>query len=281
MLSKSNTVLGFEESDSGFEIQKHYINSYFHYMTVKMNRAVEEFGLPEIKDIRESLEGEKTFLWDFPEFMPIKNYENVLHVGPIPMVSLYKNNKVEDLIVNCKKEIAVISFGTCSFSSKVIQKLIKILTEMNFFVIIIGGYQNNNSCVCKTEKNVVYINHIPLPLILEKASLMITHGGQMTLFEAILKKIPSLVIPFQPEQDHNGLCLENIGCGKRFFKSAPFNCLPEYYTRKFNALADDKMTSSISTLLTNSKIRKNLYDYSKIVASYDSLKSIKNTLENI
>jgi UDP-N-acetylglucosamine:LPS N-acetylglucosamine transferase len=281
MLSKSKTVLGFDQEDSGYYTQKQYIDSFFQYMTVKINRVICKYALPKINDIRECLEGEITFLWDFPEFMPIDDFENILHVGPIPMISLNRHSETVDLIKNCSRKIAAVSFGTCSFSSKTIQKLIQILTNMNFFVVIIGGFQNNSECVCKTKKNVVYINHAPLPLILEKSSILITHGGQMSLFEAISNRVPSLVIPFQPEQDHNGSCLENIGCGKRFFKADPFNFLPEYYIKKFNTLSDNKITSTISKQLDDSEVKKNLSDYSKIIDGYDSLKNISNKLENI
>ena len=280
MLSKSKTVLGFNQKDSGFEIQKNYLDSFFCYITAKMNKVMEKFKLPQICDIRECLEGITTFLWDFPEFMQSNKYSNVMYIGPIPMVSL-NSDKIIDLNINYKRKFAVISFGTCTYSSEIIQRMIRILTSMNLFVVIIGGYQNNNNCVCKTDKNAIYLNHAPLSMILENASFIISHGGQMTIFESILEKVPSLIIPFQPEQDHNGLCLENIMCGERFFKPTPFNSLPQYYISKFNSLSQDTIISKISSLVKNEEVKNSLSRYSKILKNYDSLQIINSVLENL
>jgi len=58
--------------------------------------------------------------------------------------------------------------------------------------------------------------------IIHRAALTLCHGGQLTVFEALAGRSPVLVLPLQPEQAHNGLCLARLGCGRSLLPPRPF-----------------------------------------------------------
>ena len=279
MLPEFQGALGFNRNDSSVEIQKNYLNTFFKYAAVKMNKATSKFDFYPLEDIRFFLKGKITFLWDFPEFMQSAMDTNIVYAGPVPMINWPKNNIDISKLNKQRKPLAVISFGTCCHNIKIFERLINILTQLNFYIVIAGGLGEEISTVINNNPNTVYVNEIPLKNILKEASVIISHGGQMTIFESIAENTPVIVMPFHPEQDHNGLCLENIGCGKRLIQAKPFNSQPEYYINRFNALSDSSIKSTITLLLEDRKIEDKLKKYKEIINSYNSLETIYSELE--
>lgn len=278
MIPDSDEVLGYNGNEAGIGLQKKYLDNFFGFAGIKASRAMTKFGLAKIEDIRITLKGEQTFLWDFPEFMPIPKQTDLIHVGPICLEHWPYDPYNLDNVINSKHPIAVVSFGTCITNCDIVNRLVKILLDMDFKVIVAAGGQREMYNIKQSDSRVIFLMYAPLNIILPYASLLVTHGGQMTIFEALKTMTPVLVMPLQPEQAHNGVCLERIGCGSRLIPSTLFTGLPEDYINICKQMTDEDIKTKIDTLINNEETMKNLAKIRAVIDRYQGAKALVNHL---
>lgn len=278
MIPDSGEILGYNKNEAGIGLQKKYLDNFFEFAGIKASRAMAKFGLAKIDDIRIALKGEQTFLWDFPEFMPIPKQAGLIHVGPIYLEHWPYDPYNLDDIINSKRPIAVVSFGTCVTNSDIINRLVKILLNMDFKVIVAAGGQREMCNIKQSDSRIIVLKYAPLNIILPYASLLLTHGGQMTIFEALKTKTPVLVMPLQPEQAHNGVCLERIGCGSRLIPSTLFTGLSEDYINVFKRMSDDEIKTKIDTLINSEETKENLTKIKTVIERYQGANAVVNHL---
>jgi len=104
MLPDSPEVLGYADGETGIDLQKENLKGFFQYAGAKTSTALVALGLGKINDIRYMLKGDRTFLWDFPEFFPIKLDANTTHVGPI-VASQWPDNPIDSLWRNVSEDL--------------------------------------------------------------------------------------------------------------------------------------------------------------------------------
>ena len=125
----------------------------------------------------------------------------------------------------------------------------------------------------------VTVSHFaPLDKIFPYTSLVVTHGGQMTVFESLRQKIPVVVMPFQPEQAYNGVCLERIGCGCRLIPSVPFRGDTGVYADALNKMTDNEVMKKIHDLIDRKNTLRKLEKISKIIESYHGIDELCSQL---
>ena len=111
------------------------------------------------------------------------------------------------------------------------------------------------------------------------ASLMVTHGGQLTIFEALCHQVPVVVMPFQPGQAHNGVCLERIGCGVRLVPPAPFQGNSRVYGDKLRELTDNHIKQKIRYLADSAETPIYLAAVKLILDRYRGAETIADVME--
>lgn len=279
MIPDSNEVLGFSENEEGIDLQKKFMDNFFRFAGKKASLALVKFGLEKIDDIRLALKGERTFLWDFPEFMPIQKQSNITHVGPISLHHWPYDQVNLDSILDSKYPIAVVSFGTCVTDNATVLRIVKLLLDLGYQVIVAAGRQKEMLDIKQSDPRVTIFKFAPLNKIFPYTSLLVTHGGQMTVFEALQNKIPVLVMPLQPEQAHNGVCLERIGCGTRLIPSTHFTGFLDDYINAFHQMSDDEIKTKISNLINNHKTKENLTKIKEVIDRYQGAKALVDLLE--
>jgi hypothetical protein len=281
MIPDCQEVLGFSENEGGSEVQKKFLGNFFRFAGKKYSLALTQLGLTKIDDIRITLKGEHTFLWDFPEFMPLPQNADITHIGPIAFHRWPYDYDTVDLenIFDSKYPIAVVSFGTCVTDNTAVQRIVKLLLDLGYQVIVAAGGQPTMFNIKQPDTRVIVLKFAPLDKIFPHTSLLVTHGGQMTVFEALQNKIPILVMPLQPEQAHNGVCLERIGCGTRLIPSTPFTGIPDDYINVFNQIPDDILLTKINDLTSNWKVTENLAKIEQVIDHYQGAKTLVNYLE--
>jgi UDP:flavonoid glycosyltransferase YjiC (YdhE family) len=258
-----------------------FLNNFFRYAGAKTSRVLKRFGLQEIDDIRFTLKGNRTFLWDFPEFMPIQTSPNTVHVGPINLHHWPYDMANIEKALDTQYPIAVVSFGTCVTDRGVVLRIVRLLVELGFHVIVAAGGQSPMFNIELAHPQVTVVNFAPLNELFPYASLLVTHGGQMTIFEALQNKVPVCVMPFQPEQAHNGVCLERIGCGCRLIPPTFFTGLVDDYISSFIRLTDQAIKMKIDSLIGSAKTKESLSKTKSIIERYHGADSIVEFLEVI
>jgi len=115
--------------------------------------------------------------------------------------------------------------------------------------------------------------------VLRHTDLLVCHGGQMTIFEALLRSVPVLVIPSQPEQAHNGLCVERIGCGLRLAPSIAFKGDTKTYVDAFIGQPDAAVVTKIAQIDSNSGLTMGLAQAQEHLRGYDAPNMIADMME--
>jgi UDP:flavonoid glycosyltransferase YjiC (YdhE family) len=248
MLPFSTEVLGFAEGEPGRELQRAVLDSFFRYAAARMNMILTGLGHTEIKDIRALLVGDRTFLWDLPEFMPLPSMDSCIHVGPV--CGAYGHEPEPDFRAGGCGDLplAILTFGITISNRAVAEKLIRVLLDLGHRVLLAAGGQKELGSLPETP-NLTIRSFVPLPQALPQATVMVCHGGQMTVFDGLKHGVPILVVPFQPEQAHNGLCLERIGCGRRLLPTRLFWGNPQTYIDAVNEFPEQELSETITKFL--------------------------------
>ncbi|HUJ19830.1 MAG TPA: glycosyltransferase [Nitrospirota bacterium] len=279
MTPVSEDVLGFAEDEPGRDMQRIILDGFFRYAGSKLGASITAFGLPKSNgDIRNSLLGERTFLWDFPEFAPLRQRKDLLHVGPISWNRWPADPVDIDLLLAGGQPLAVVAFGTCTVSFTPVLRIVQLLLDRGYTVLLAGGGQKEFLGCVPADPRVVSMTFAPLAAILPHASLVVTHGGQLTVFESLQNRIPVIVMPFQPEQAHSGVCLERMGCGLRLIPPQPFQGNPQIYMEALERMSDDEVHVRISSLLVKSGLSGQLLQAQTTLARYGGVTALATAL---
>ncbi len=279
MLPNSSEVLGFTKKEAGVNLQYENLKGFYQYTGAKISLALTSLGLGKISDIRYMLKGNRTFLWDFPEFLSIEEEKNIIHVGPI-LWNHWPHDPINiDKLFHSANPLAVITFGTCTMPLTFAERISSLLLDLGYNVLIAGGGHEELLTVMPREPRVTTCKFPPLQNIFPHSSLVICHGGQMTVFEALYNKVPVVVVPFQPEQAHNGVCLESLGCGCRLVPPQPFRQNPWVYTDALNRMSDDEIKSKIKNVVNNPQTAIRLTEAKQILDRYNGAETLAAMLE--
>lgn len=249
MMPDNPETLGFRTAEAGAESQQRYLDNFFRFAGRKISAAIAPFECEPITDARTMLTGERTYLWDFPEFMPLSNRMGRYHVGPLQWDNWPDMSAVSRPRVNDRRPKALITFGTCCTDRRVVQKLIGCLLDQGYTVLIAAGNQPEMVRMGGDSNRVQVWPFAPLNTLLPLVELVVSHGGQMTLFESLQHGVPVFVMPFQPEQAHNGVCLERIGCGRRLTPAVAYKGDPAVYIDGLMQRTQREISAVIETVM--------------------------------
>ncbi len=280
LLTETEEPLGFYSDDEGAARQRENIDYFFRYAGTRLERVFKKLGFSEaVADGRWMLVGEKTLLWDFPDFMPIRERPNLVYCGPVDWNEWPFDDFDCTALEASAKPLAVVSFGTCNASKYILQRVTENLLLLGYRVIISTAGQNGLSWQMPAHPDLQVVNMVSLPDLFARASLLVTHGGQLTIFSAIRAKIPVLVMPFQPEQAHNAICLERIGCGARLIGAVPFSGKSEVYRQALAEMSDSRIRQKIMHLVERNELEHNLSHFSTVLQRYSGAKLAANMFE--
>lgn len=281
LIPDSREVMGFADEEPGREVQRVILDGFFRYAGARLDAALRALGLPQSNDdIRHMLKGERTFLWDFPEFAPLPQRSDLIHVGPLSWNRWPYDSVDTGLLARADRPLAVMAFGTCTICLAAVRRIITVLLGMGYRVLLAAGGQPELLSVLPNDPRVITCAFAPLHKIFPHAALLVTHGGQMTVFEALQNGVPVLVMPFQPEQAHNGLCLERLGCGKRLVSAEPFQGNSTVYMNALDRMTDDEVGARISSLVLHPHIKSRLSETRDIIRRYGGVEALADSLED-
>lgn len=272
-------VLGFAPGEPGIEDQKVILGAFHRYAGKKVSHALSLLGLDPVADVRQLLKGERTFLWDFPEFMPMAPAPDLLHIGPLRSTHMPRDRVDVHALAQGDRPLAIVGFGTCMSAPAVAERLTRILTSLGYHVVVAAGALPEMGHVLPDHPRVTVCRFAPMDELLPHARLLVTHGGQMTVFEALQQSVPALVMPFQPEQAHNGVCLERIGCGCRLVPPIPFGGDSSGYVNALAAMTDGQIAAKIDGLVGREDTRRHLERIRRVMDNYHGVEALVSVLE--
>jgi UDP:flavonoid glycosyltransferase YjiC (YdhE family) len=279
MMPDATEILGYGPGEKGMESQALFLDNFFRFAGKRLASFMERWNMPPVGDLREMLIGDHTFLWDFPQFMPLPDSDNRYHVGPMLWHGWPDRGAPPEPFPDGGRPLAVISLGSRRNGHKVTDKTARCLMDCGFNVIFACA---GTPCVPDRLLNASQMRcwqFAPLGQLLKRSTLLICHGGQMTIFEALLHRVPVLVIPSHPEQAHNGVCVERIKCGLRLAPPIAFKGDPQAYADAFNQQPDSDVKEKIIKAVSHGAVTEGLEQARQHVRRYNAAQTIADLLE--
>jgi UDP-N-acetylglucosamine:LPS N-acetylglucosamine transferase len=156
---------------------------------------------------------------------------------------------------------------------------VNILVKLGYHVLLAAGGQQALLDRIPGNGHVTVCSFAPLHEIFPHASLLVSHGGHMTVFEALQHEVPVMVMPFQPEQAHNGVCLERLGCGSRLIPSQCFQGNPAVYLDALRGRSDADIAADIAALTDDPALPGRLTALKAVMDGYRSIDAVADRLE--
>ena len=180
------------------------------------NPLLMKMGLKPINRAEELLQGDLYIVPSIPEIEPIPEDENTIHVGAL--IISKRNNEIpswmQEIDGNQPLIYITIGGGAGPVGNKLFfSTLVEAFTDKPLQVVVSTSSKFESQTHLNAPKNIRFFKWVPGKLLTSKADLVIFHGGYGTMMESIACGKPTIMIPFQSEQEGNGRRLEQLGCG--------------------------------------------------------------------
>jgi UDP:flavonoid glycosyltransferase YjiC (YdhE family) len=169
-------------------------------------RIRENLGLKNTKYILDELEGDLNLVCDLPEIFPLRNQpSNYKYVGPI----FYSNRGGEDetrSFLDKPHPNILVSMGSTGNWNNIQVLTDKVFNDTNFLV----SGSNSEKLEGKNIFKKKFLNHCA---VLPQIDLVLCHGGNGTIYQALSNGVPVICIPSNFEQEWNSRRIEKTGYG--------------------------------------------------------------------
>ena len=177
---------------------------------IMINSVRKQFGCSKKLNFLELLEGDLNLIVDVPSYGPVNltpqkdNYVGSLTWSPkIPpppwFVDLKPNKTTLYFTVGSTGDLEHVRHLLAEFSDDQYQCL-----------VTTGGIGELNT----SQKNVFVAPMAPGELLLQKSSIIVCHGGNGTIYQALTQGVPIVGIPTMHDQEFNMQRVEDLGAGK-------------------------------------------------------------------
>jgi pimeloyl-ACP methyl ester carboxylesterase len=244
--------------------------SYYKKWARIYNKVLTEYNLPKISSLYEAFKGDHTIIADYPEIIPLNvTDENVHVVGALVMNEM---NATPRWLKKIDKDVKVMYLSLSSTGTsydRILKILIKLFGDNPKYVIISNYTELLKDKTITVPNNFYLEKFLPAKPILQRADLMINHGGSGVMYHAIKNMVPSLSIPHQAEQEWNSELMKKKGLG-------------EYIYRKDISIS--QLKRKINLLLNSNTYKTNLERTRAQIIKYtpieDSIKIIEDYLDD-
>lgn len=152
-----------------------------------------------------------TLLPDIPEYFSTRNLPSNYHyIGPLTLQQPRAMPGWWDNVIKQKKNIIYITMGTtglCEF----FEKTVDCFRGIDAIIIITTGGQAGISGTL--PENIYVEEYLDGDVVMAAASLVVCHGGNGTIYQALQQGKPIVGIPNIPDQQFNMRQVERLGVG--------------------------------------------------------------------
>jgi UDP:flavonoid glycosyltransferase YjiC (YdhE family) len=165
-------------------------------------------NLRPLRSYLDELEGDITMLCDLPELFPQHHLPREYHVvGPL-FYDKDGTRTLQRLVTDPSKKTIVVSMGSSGEWQHAM--FLNNETYNRFNVIAIGDHER-----VLDASHIIHINFGNVHILFPQADLIICHGGNGTIYQALLYNLPVLALTSHCEQEWNMHALEKNGLGYR------------------------------------------------------------------
>lgn len=231
-------------------------------------RLSKEFKLPVKVTATNCLAGKDiTFLADIPEYFPVKNKpENYHYIGPItwrrdispPLPSWWP-------LADDNRPKVYITMGTTG-EGNLFSKIYNQFKGSDLISIVTTGSQTE---LFKTIPDKIYVeDYMDGEMVIEHSNVVVCHGGNGTIYQALSLGKPVIGIPTIPDQDYNMRRVEALGVGVRISMRDALNT------------QGIVVKTAINVLENKDKFQKNLFKLKSSIAEYSGAYTAAKIIED-
>ena len=286
MIPACDEVLGFERDAPQAAHQDAALRFFRRACADRLRPALRALGLADVEDAWQLLLGRSTYLWDFPEFQPLPANRGWRHVGPVRWGGWPLPEADAARLRRLAGPIAYVAFGTGGVSPDLLARLVELLWSMNYAVALALGGQALAGAAARallptdaTDQRLAVFDSLPAERVMNQVSLLVCHGGQGLVFEALRHRVPVFVLPLQPEQAQNGRCVERLGCGRRLVRDVVFNGRSLASEAAFLARPVAEVAAEMRALLEDPGTARRLVVAADTLSRYRGAEAIAASLE--
>lgn len=283
MLKATRANFGFVDGDEGraARLQQDYLRFFYEFILRSLNTCRRRLHQPLLEDPLEFLEGDLTLIHDLPDFHFMDSVPGPYTViGPVHSTPPEHSEAAQihnDLLTRVLQRargtplILVIYGCTCRRFNQ-LKHLADCLNSGPWHVVICASGLDETK-LTQLKKIAPRASIVPMCLMSlfdGAAELMICHGGLGAIFDAVRMQVPVLVIPTQPEQDHNGMLCERHGIGVRPWKSMPFPGRSDFFESRLLKLSAKEITGLVEGLLNGKKTGRGLSRLYQAIERYEA-----------
>lgn len=219
------------------------------------NKFRKEKGLKPTKNIWETWKGDLNLLVDIPQFTPTVNLpKNFHYIGPIywePDSELpswyYKLDETRPTLY--------FTMGSTGYT-RFFDEAVDLFGNTKFQCIITtAGMVNEEK---KYPDNFFVVEYAPGSKLLEKSDVVVCHGGNGTIYQAMAMGVPIIGIPTMHDQEYNLDRVEALGLGIHLSEL------------KFEPI---HLRQAVNRIFNEKKYHKNALAMKEVMASYNGPKS--------
>ena len=222
------------------------------------NRLREELGITPLNNLNLEMCGEYNLVPDIPELFPTKNLpDNFEYIGPL-------FSKTGSLPVPEKPVLPSEPYIYISIGSTATTKMIKIVFDAfkreAIPVVMTTGKQKIDLDV---PSNFYLFDYLSAKQAFKNALMIICHGGQGTLYQALSYGVPIIGIATLNDQQWNLDRIENFELGIKFGE---------------DVCSAEEINNAYKEIKSNDKYKKNCLRMRNISNSYDTLNLAANAI---
>jgi len=209
----------------------------------------EKYGLPKKENILEMFEADLILLSDVPEFAPMHTVpDHYKYVGPIIWGSDLENPPWLDKL-DPEKPIIYFTMGSTG-PQGAFQSAIEIFGKTEYQLMMTLGSLVKLNGLQSMPSGIFVANFASGDVLAGKADLMICHGGNGTVYQALRAGIPIVSLPTVKDQHWNANRLSELGVGITISSTA-------------------ELLNAAEEVLKNPSYREAALSFSKILMDYD------------
>jgi UDP:flavonoid glycosyltransferase YjiC (YdhE family) len=193
-------------------------------------KVAHRLGIPSTVTATDCLEGnDLTLLPDLPEFMPSRGLPPSHHyIGPLTFRADLPDPPWWSELLRLKAEgrkVVYFTLGTTGTRELFDEVLPALGAQADWAAVVTTGGQLDPAL---PASNVFVAPYLDGDRVMEIADLVVCHGGNGTIYQALAHGVPIVGMPTIPDQEYNMRCAEVAQIGKRLhweFKIMQFQSL--------------------------------------------------------
>lgn len=201
------------------------------------------------------IEGDMTFLADIPEYGPTRNLpDHYKYVGPILWEPTFPDPAWLKKLDRSRPTF-YFTMGSTG-SSKFFDEAVKTFGESKYQILITSGGLPLD--IGKIPKNCYIEDFAPGRHLMEVSDVVVNHGGNGTVYQALLSGVPIVGIPSHVDQELNLQRVEKLGFGLQLSQK-------NLSTRKF--------IDALEHVLNDKRYKRNAMRLKPICEQYDGART--------